>query len=210
MIRILLVSPTLTLRVGLRALLGDADDVTVIGEGSSLAEYELDAEEEADVLVWAAASFSRPDLEDLLDEASTPPALLLLLDDQTDIPGLEGLPLRAWGILSIEASEEELLAALRALHEGLIVGTPRLFAPLLARQPVASEAQDPLAEALTPRETEVLQLLSHGLANKQIARELDISEHTVKFHISSIYAKLWATNRAEAVRLGIQRGLVTL
>jgi len=209
-IRILLVSPTLTLRVGLRALLGDADDVTVIGEGSSLAEYELDAEEEADVLVWAAASFSRPDLEDLLDEASTPPALLLLLDDQTDIPGLEGLPLRAWGILSIEASEEELLAALRALHEGLIVGTPRLFAPLLARQPVASEAQDPLAEALTPRETEVLQLLSHGLANKQIARELDISEHTVKFHISSIYAKLWATNRAEAVRLGIQRGLVTL
>lgn len=210
MIRILLVSPTLTLRVGLRALLGGTDDVTVIGEGSSLAEYEFYGEEEADVLVWAAASFSRPDLEELLDEASTPPALLLVLYEQADIPNLEDLPLRAWGVLSLEASEEELLAALRALHEGLIVGTPHLLEPLFAPSQKPGEVQEPLAETLTPRETEVLQLLSRGLANKQIARELEISEHTVKFHISSIYAKLWATNRAEAVRLGIQRGLVTL
>jgi len=211
MIRIALISPTLTLRVGLRALLGDADDVTVVGEGSSLAESDLYAEEEeADVLVLAAASFSRADLDDRLAEAQTPPALLLLVDEQTDIPNLAKLPLRAWGVLSLESSEEELQAALRALHEGLIAGTPNLLEALLARRPAAGEAQESLAEALTPREIEVLQLLSEGLANKQIALELEISEHTVKFHISSIYSKLWATNRAEAVRLGIQRGLVIL
>jgi len=210
MIRIALISPTLTLRVGLRALLGDADDVTVVGEGSSLAESDLYAEEEADVLVLAAASFSRADLDDRLAEAQTPPALLLLVDEQTDIPNLAKLSLRAWGVLSLESSEEELQAALRALHEGLIAGTPNLLEALLARRPAAGEAQESLAEALTPREIEVLQLLSEGLANKQIALELEISEHTVKFHISSIYSKLWATNRAEAVRLGIQRGLVIL
>jgi DNA-binding NarL/FixJ family response regulator len=56
----------------------------------------------------------------------------------------------------------------------------------------------------------VLQLLAHGLANKQIALALNISEHTVKFHVSSIYNKLGATNRTEAVRAGVQRGLVVL
>ena len=56
----------------------------------------------------------------------------------------------------------------------------------------------------------MLQLLAQGLANKQIALALGISEHTVKFHISSIYAKLGATNRAEAVRLGVLRGLIVL
>ncbi len=70
--------------------------------------------------------------------------------------------------------------------------------------------QDQPVEELTGRESEVLQLLTQGLANKQIAARLGISEHTVKFHVSAIYAKLGATNRAEAVRVGVQRGLVLL
>lgn len=65
-------------------------------------------------------------------------------------------------------------------------------------------------EALTEREQEVLQLLAQGLANKQIAGQLGISAHTVKFHISSIYGKLGATNRTEAVRIGLQIGLILL
>ena len=79
-------------------------------------------------------------------------------------------------------------------------------------RPLSIEAEDSNlpGESLTERETEVLQLLSQGLANKQIATSLGISEHTVKFHVSSIYTKLGATNRAEAVRLGVQGGLVVL
>ena len=65
-------------------------------------------------------------------------------------------------------------------------------------------------EALTVREREVLELLSRGLPNKLIARRLQISEHTVKFHVSSIYAKLGATSRTDAVSRGVRRGLITI
>ena len=63
---------------------------------------------------------------------------------------------------------------------------------------------------MTERELEVLDLLAAGLANKQIAVELGISEHTVKFHVSSIYTKLNATNRTQAVREGLRQGWIVL
>jgi len=78
-----------------------------------------------------------------------------------------------------------------------------------AAQP-ASRRLAELAEPLTPRESEVLQMLASGLANKQIAAKLAISEHTVKFHVASILGKLGAGSRTEAVSLGIRRGLVLL
>ena len=65
-------------------------------------------------------------------------------------------------------------------------------------------------EDLTDRELQVLQRLAEGLANKQISVLLGISEHTVKFHVSSIFSKLGVANRTEAVRLGLQKGLVSL
>jgi two-component system nitrate/nitrite response regulator NarL len=67
-----------------------------------------------------------------------------------------------------------------------------------------------LVEPLTPREQEVLELLAEGLPNKAIAARLGISDQTVKFHVASISAKLGATNRTEAVRLALRRGLLTL
>ena len=79
--------------------------------------------------------------------------------------------------------------------------------------PAAEPASRPLAELaepLTPRESEVLQMLASGLANKEIAAKLAISEHTVKFHVASILGKLGAGSRTEAVSLGIRRGLVLL
>jgi DNA-binding NarL/FixJ family response regulator len=66
------------------------------------------------------------------------------------------------------------------------------------------------AETLTPRELEVLQILTEGLSNKAIARRLGISDQTVKFHVASIGGKLGAQNRTEAVRIAIQRGLIEL
>jgi DNA-binding CsgD family transcriptional regulator len=67
---------------------------------------------------------------------------------------------------------------------------------------------DPSGQILTPREIEVLRMIAEGLGNKEIASKLSISDHTVKFHISSIFAKLGASNRAEAVTLGIRHGLI--
>ncbi len=122
---------------------------------------------------------------------------------------LEKLPLHAWGLLSQDATAEELAAGMRALAQGLWVADPLLMKaglPLL----LAEDGEDGPGEPLTERESQVLQLLARGLANKQIASVLGISEHTVKFHVSSIYSRLGVTNRAEAVRRGIQQGRVVL
>jgi DNA-binding NarL/FixJ family response regulator len=73
-----------------------------------------------------------------------------------------------------------------------------------------SESEPIVRGPLTERELEVLGLLARGLANKQIALELAISEHTVKFHVSSIYTKLNVTNRTEAVRAGLRGGWIAL
>jgi DNA-binding NarL/FixJ family response regulator len=76
------------------------------------------------------------------------------------------------------------------------------------RRTHSDEAID--AEPLTVRETQVLDLLAEGLPNKAIATRLGISDQTVKFHVAAITAKLGATNRTDAVRLALRRGLVTL
>ena len=100
---------------------------------------------------------------------------------------------------------------MRALGEGLWAGSPALLGSLLERRPaVLLEDGDPIVDPLTPREREVLQLAAEGLANKQIALSLGISEHTVKFHLSSLYTKLGVTSRTEAIRAGARRGWVVL
>jgi DNA-binding NarL/FixJ family response regulator len=88
----------------------------------------------------------------------------------------------------------------------LVVAPPEVWPASQALEVSGGE----LPEPLTTREHEVLQLLAEGLSNKLVARRLRISEHTVKFHVSSIYAKLGATNRTEAVSHAARRGLVTL
>lgn len=216
-IRVIIAAPALAVRAGLRTLLNvgaaPADSgpgLEVVWEAATLADLE-GAPAEADVLVATSAAVSGLDIQRMVRGREGHLALLLLIDDSQAAYGLPGLPLRAWGVLSLDASAEELTAAIRALSEGLLVGAPLLMEPLLARLLFSGEAQpEPLVEPLTEREVQVLQLLSQGLANKQIASRLGISEHTVKFHVSGIYAKLGATNRTEAARLGIQRGLIVL
>ena len=83
-------------------------------------------------------------------------------------------------------------------------------AVLVARGIAGDDESEWIEEPLTPRESEVLELLAEGLPNKSIARRLGISDQTVKFHVSSICGKLGASNRTEAVRLGLRRGLISL
>jgi DNA-binding NarL/FixJ family response regulator len=112
--------------------------------------------------------------------------------------------------LSPDASSTALAAAARAVGQGFIVFEPTLAEDLL--RPVRSDSES-LANVdtnLSPREREVLQLVALGLPNKVIANRLNISEHTVKFHVAAILTRLGATSRTEAVHLGAQRGLVTL
>ena len=197
MIRVAVVAPILALRVGLREVLRGLEDIEVVADASTLDELP-----DVDVLVLTSPDY-------LSDIGEDVPAVLLLTDDQDAAAQLMDLPV--WGVLSLDASPEELSAAVRALGEGLWTGSPALLGSLLERRPaVLLEDGDPIVDPLTPREREVLQLAAEGLANKQIALSLGISEHTVKFHLSSLYTKLGVTSRTEAIRAGARRGWVVL
>ena len=118
-------------------------------------------------------------------------------------------------VLPNDVSPEQLVAALQAAASGLLVLHPAQVAAQVtangfASAPARSRELNELAEPLTPRESEVLQMLAGGLVNKEIAAKLAISEHTVKFHVASIFGKLGAATRTEAVSVGIRRGLVLL
>jgi DNA-binding NarL/FixJ family response regulator len=197
LIRVAVLAPVLALRVGLREVFRGLEDLQVVADASTLDELP-----QVDVLVLTSPDY----LTDLDEDA---PAVLLLTDDLSAAARLVDLPV--WGVLSLDASLEELSAAVRALGEGLWAGSPALLGSLLERQPVFPlDAGDPIIDPLTPREREVLQLAAEGLANKQIALSLEISEHTVKFHLSSLYTKLGVTSRTEAIRAGARRGWVVL
>ncbi len=126
---------------------------------------------------------------------------------------LNALSPRGWGVVPADASTAQLQAAVAAAAQGLTALPTALAEQLLEQRAVVELSNIDTTspdEALTAREREVLELLSQGLPNKLIARRLQISEHTVKFHVSSIYAKLGATSRTDAVSRGVRRGLITL
>jgi len=204
-IQIAILAPTLAVRIGLRTLLRASDSIRIVAETADPATLK-DLEGEVDVLLLQGQG-TLGELETIVN-IEIKPGLLWVSDDPQAAQILRGLPSSGWGLLSSEASSEELIAAVHAIYQGLIVAPQIMLEALWIENP-PEEAED-LVEQLTPRETEVLELLALGLANKQIALELAISEHTVKFHVSSIYAKLGATNRMEAVRMGLQLGLITL
>jgi DNA-binding NarL/FixJ family response regulator len=208
-IRVFVIATSLAMRAGLRALLENEADVDVVAEAAVLSGRDA-LPAGVDVLVAAGTTPSSSQLEEGLDGFAGLPGLVLMTDDPASARFLRRLPLRAWGILPMDSSAAELAAAVRAVHEGFIVCPPALLDVLLPDRAGSEEESPAGAETLTDRETQVLGLLARGLANKQIAGVLGISEHTVKFHVSSIYGKLGATNRAEAVRLGARLGLIPL
>ena len=202
MIRVTIVSPNSALRIGLRELLGRQPDIKVVGETVDLESVN---EMETEVAVLASVSSAR-----FVNRKSSF-AILFLTDDVEPVRGMLNSNTQAWGILSPDATEDELTAAVRAVGEGLWVGAPGLVQSLIrlsGRRESSSE--ESLVEQLTAREMEVIQLMAQGLANKQIALSLSISEHTVKFHLSSLYAKLGISSRTEAVTRGIELGLISL
>jgi len=137
-------------------------------------------------------------------------SLMILTEDPESLAvDVLGSGLRA--ILPRYATPEEIIAAIQAAATGLVALHPDIFDSMLSRiRPGQQSELDPLGQILTPREIEVLRMIADGLGNKEIASKLSISDHTVKFHISSTFAKLGASNRAEAVTLGIRYGLIML
>jgi DNA-binding NarL/FixJ family response regulator len=214
LIQVAITASTPALLAGLRHILSSAD-ILVICE--SLRLEDLDAcLEDIDVLVLGYEE-DQEILQRFFDEmtfARAPAVLLLGLQDPAALDLFKSLfPVFGW--LPLEATPGELAATVRALDEGLGVFHPNILNELLEQtyhesHPDRSRLNHDLREELTPRELQVLQLLAEGLANKQIAVNLGISENTIKFHVSSIFGKLGVNNRLEAVRAGVRQGLIIL
>jgi two-component system nitrate/nitrite response regulator NarL len=149
-------------------------------------------------LGWDADPDALPDFRDL-DQ----PVIALAVDDSL-VTKIQAAGAR--GILRRDASPGQLIAAVAAVMAGLIVLDPAFVEP---RQPVFA-ADLPETVDLTPRELDVLRLLAEGLANRAIAQQLAISEHTVKFHLNAILGKLAAQSRTEAVVNAIRLGVIVV
>ena len=139
---------------------------------------------------------------------------VILLADNPARMTSGALPAGIRAVLPRNVTSSEIVAAIEAVAAGLFVFHPSDVDSIPALRGPQSETSpelgEPLVEHLTPREIEVLQLLSAGLGNKEIAARLNISEHTAKFHVASILGKLGASTRTEAVTLGIRHGLVMI
>ena len=207
LLRVLVCGPDLLARVGLAALLNTLPDVTVVGQ---IAPGDLTTTPltiyQPDVLLWDAGWQPQSQVEAVAEAVAAGYRLVLLLPDPE---AAQALPMSGvHGLLLRTNAGPTLAAALRAVACGLTVFEPTIW-PLLAGAPPRDPAVSPV-EALTPREQEVLQGLAQGLSNKLIARQLDISEHTVKFHVNAILGKLGAQSRTEAVVRATRAGLLLL
>jgi DNA-binding NarL/FixJ family response regulator len=186
------------------------DIVGSAADFESISGQLVDAEPDV-VLVETAADTHEELLSVLEDSEVAQECAVIVLSEQ---------PKAAWfsralragvrAVLPREVTPEQLRAALEAAAAGLVVVHPAELETVLPAPVGLPAALDELPEPLTPREREVLQMLAAGLANKEIAARLKISDHTVKFHVASILGKLGASTRTEAVSTGIRRGLVLL
>jgi DNA-binding NarL/FixJ family response regulator len=134
------------------------------------------------------------------DAATFDGALLVLSDEPA-----HAADMALAGVLPLAAGERQVAAAVAALAEGLVVRTP-----VLREAPGFAPREPPGRPLLTPREVEVLALVGQGQSNKAIARRLNISAHTVKYHLEAIFAKLGVRSRAEAVTRGLRLGVQVL
>jgi two-component system, NarL family, response regulator YdfI len=144
----------------------------------------------------------------LRTEAGTP--VVLLADGLSTGAIARALRNGVRSILPRDAAADEIFHAIQAAHAGLVLLDAPITLALAARIPSPASEASPSLDELTSRELEVLRMLAEGLGNREMASRLRISDHTVKFHISSILDKLGASSRTEAVTLGIRAGLILL
>jgi DNA-binding NarL/FixJ family response regulator len=211
-IRVFIVAASPLARAGLENLLA-AHDVGVAASSATvdaLAEMLADAAPDV-VLIDSSGEPFESALESILTSGlASDVSVVILGDGITPAASTDALRAGIRAALPGDISPDQLVSALQAVANGLLVVHPSHANEGLPAGSAPPRTLDELAESLTRRELEVLQMLAAGISNKEIATRLNISEHTVKFHVASILGKLGAASRTEAVSLGIRRGLILL
>ena len=216
MIKVIIAAESALSRRGLEQLLrGPGVEIAASIAPLSALDAGLEELDSADLVIAAAEPTHFTTLLQKLADADLfrdLPVVLLaeLLDPQTIA---QALRMGARAVLPAELARPQLLAALEAVSRGFVVAMPVEAEAIAAASRIPASVTngvEELLEPLTPREHEVLGMLALGLANKEIAARLNISEHTVKFHVAAILGKLGAASRTEAVALGIRHGLILL
>lgn len=205
MIRILLVDDHPVVRDGLVAVLEDETDFQIVGSVGTVDETLLFVSRlRPDVILLDLELPGTGGIDALprLAEASPDSRVIVFTAYDADERVMAAIKGGAKGYVLKGAAAGEIVQAVRAVHAGGSYLTPRVAAKVMA------QVAGPRPASLTGRERQVLRLVAEGLATKQIARRLGISERTVKFHVTSVLNKLGAENRAQAVAVASQRGLI--
>jgi DNA-binding NarL/FixJ family response regulator len=207
MIRVVLVDDHAVLRAGLAQLLGASDDIEVVGTASDGREALSVVEQvRPDVVLM---DLQMPGTDGVaatrsINEAGLGAEVLVLTSYSDGERIVAALDAGAVGYLLKDAEPDEVLAGIRAVSRGESPLHPRAARALLGARRQAPSADD---VTLTPREQEVLRLVRQGLANKQIARRLGISERTVKAHLTSVFQRLGVEDRTQAALWAERHGL---
>lgn len=200
MTSLLVSASSLVVRAGLEAVVSSNPAILLLGASPGPPDlYRRIDETQPDVVLFEADSRDQDLSSTLRTIAAQNSGIVLLVDDA----GPHYVKAGARGVLPHGASEREILAAIEAVAAGLIVMPPELLEP-------AGSSHSPGERVLTAREIEVLRMLAEGLANKEIAWRLGLSEHTVKFHVTQVFNKLNVSSRTEAVTAGLRQGLILL
>ena len=206
MTRIVLVDDHPVVRAGLRALIDGQEDLVVVAEADGLdaAVTAVRAEHPDVVLMDLSLGEGAADgieVTAALRALPEPPEVLVLTTYDAEADILRALDAGARGYLLKDTPPADLFAGIRATARGETVLAPSVAATLVRRSL-------PGSSAITEREVEVLELLSRGLGNKEMARELFVSEATVKSHLSHVYTKLGVDTRAGAVAAALERRII--
>ena len=214
-IRILIADDEDLVRAGIRMIVQSQPDMEVVGEARDGAEaVELASDRSADVVLM---DVRMPDVDGILatkrlaERAGRGPRVLMLTTFDRDEYVYDAMRAGASGFLLKSSPPEQLTGAIRLIHSGESLLAPsitrRLIEDFVSRPPPGAP-MDPRLSSLTPRELDVLRLIARGLSNAEIAENLVLSEGTIKTHVNRLFSKLNLRDRAQAVVVAYESGLI--